>query len=96
MIFPECHEGCGGGSRGQSRCTGLDCNACCSVYVDDMCDTACPTQGLYILDEEYTCGECIEPHTHSNKVPTLYWPFSFHYAQRAKKCVLCADPSLPS
>ena len=32
--FPEC-AGCGG-TRAQNRCTDLGCNACCSVYVEDI------------------------------------------------------------
>ena len=38
------------GSPGQDRCTGITLDSCCNVYVNDMCDSDCPDDGVYTID----------------------------------------------
>ena len=43
-------------SPGQDRCTGIA--SCCNVYINGMCASDCPDDGVYVID--ITTFECRE------------------------------------
>lgn len=60
LFFSVACVGCSEG-LGQNRCTGITTDTCCNVYVNDMCDTACPAEGIFAIDSNsYSCGESSE------------------------------------
>ena len=51
---PDCTQGSESVS-GANRCFDNGPDSCCQVYVDGMCDIACPEDGVYFTNETFDC-----------------------------------------